>query len=603
MSYQQSSYTAASSDVDPNRRHSSVSFRTKSLMVSVMAIAGSLLLLAGYLAIPSSPAVSSEQSFLSLSREGSTRHHHNKGSRDIPMPAGVNFGSWLSLEDYFYAGPTGAVEVATPDTNKAGVCLPPLHVGQEGAPTWQSETDLLGSLTETVGLAQALKIFHAHRTSFITEHDLQKLSKWGVKHVRVPLSWCFTNANPNDIDPTKKNRTDESTKYLQDEYTCADPYYSGVRWPAIPRSLVTQLLRWCAKYGITASLDLHTYPGATSPGTFSGLWPRPPLFWKHDEPNAENDLGRQLLRDVVGWMEDLAESDTEAFQGLRGISPMNEPSHLAGVFRHTDKEYLPPLPRDQADSYLGHLNEQTADLIPDGPHLRTLIWLRDAVDIFRASKLPQFGKQLHVNVHESFLSPEVLSDPNDGDDMGGRHPSATGLIAGWWSRTTTHKERNSWAVLDMHHYHAWEPACMGASDGPPMGNYTCSDQAARDDSLQRCTGWASSFREAVTKHCGKGAQLMSGEFSTSTHHKVRHACNDIDTLRASFLAQLEAAQDSDVELYYWSYKMPFGGAFKSAWSFSQLLYLLGINDRPDESNYNCGEHIAHPLEVTDDIFG
>ena len=59
------------------------------------------------------------------------------------LPYGVNLGSWLSLEDYFYVGNTGAVEVATPDDNAAAVCLPPLHLGQEGAPAWQSETDLL----------------------------------------------------------------------------------------------------------------------------------------------------------------------------------------------------------------------------------------------------------------------------------------------------------------------------------------------------------------------------------------------------------------------------------------------------------------------------
>ena len=96
---------------------------------------------------------------------------------------------------------------------------------------------------------------------------------------------------------------------------------------------------------------------------------------------------------------------------------------------------------------------------------------------------------------------------------------------------------------------------------------------------------------------------MSGEFSSSTHHRVRHACNDITSLQATYTAQMEAAQAAQVEMYYWSYKMPFGGAFKSAWSFSQLMYLLGVSDRPDESTYNCGEHISHPQEVTDDIFG
>jgi hypothetical protein len=87
----------------------------------------------------------------------------------FPMPAGVNVGSWLSLEDYFYVGPTGAVEVATSDSQHAAVCLPPLYTGQRGSPaSWQSETDLLASLMETSGLAHALKVFQAHRTTYIT---------------------------------------------------------------------------------------------------------------------------------------------------------------------------------------------------------------------------------------------------------------------------------------------------------------------------------------------------------------------------------------------------------------------------------------------------
>ena len=65
----------------------------------------------------------------------------------LPMPVGVNLGSWLSLEDYFYVGPSGASEVATPDDKTVGSCLPPLHVGPDTGPRWNSETDLYANLT------------------------------------------------------------------------------------------------------------------------------------------------------------------------------------------------------------------------------------------------------------------------------------------------------------------------------------------------------------------------------------------------------------------------------------------------------------------------
>jgi hypothetical protein len=102
--------------------------------------------------------------------------------------------------------------------------------------------------------------------------------------------------------------------------------------------------------------------------------------------------------------------------------------------------------------------------VPNGPHLRVLMWLRDAVNAFRESSIPSLGQELHVNIHESILSASVLP-AHDGDDHTGGHPGATRIIAAWWRSTTSPQERNTWAVLDMHHYHAWEPACQGALDG------------------------------------------------------------------------------------------------------------------------------------------
>lgn len=392
----------------------------------------------------------------------------------VKMPFGVNFGSWLSLEDYFFAG-GGAVEVATPDDKIVAACLPPLHTGQ--GPHWQSETDLLANLTKKDGLAVALKVFHAHRVSFIDwEYDLAALAMLGVKHVRVPMSWCLTDYDPSTIDPLH-HHTEESLA----NFTCEDPFFEGVLWPAIPRSLIAGFLRACAAHGISASLDVHTYPGATSIGTFSGLWPRWPRFWTHgDRPEApSDDVGRGILRDFIAFMESLRETDPQAFEGLLAISPMNEPAHLAGLFgpggvMPEKTSFLPDLPPEMAQSFLSNLNsfgEAPFTSIPDGPHLRVMLWLRDAVDAFRTSSLPAHGKQLHVNIHESILRPSVLP-PDDGADPGGRHPGATRIIASWWRGITSASERSSWAVLDMHHYHAWEPACQGTSDGPPEGNYT-----------------------------------------------------------------------------------------------------------------------------------
>lgn len=374
----------------------------------------------------------------------------------------------------------------------------------------------------------------------------------------------------------------------------------------VSRDFIATFLRACAKHGIGATLDVHTYPGGTSIGTFSGVWPRWPRFWTHgDQPGSPTlDAGRGLLRDLIQWLESLAETDPDAFEGFRAISPMNEPAHLAGQFRPNgpiDKEnFLPPLPTKMAQDYLeelappseGGMHNYTS--VPDGPHLRVMMWLRDAVNAFRESSLPSKGKELHLNIIEFMLAEEDLPKFK----YANYH-----VIGSWWRATTSPKERSSWAVLDMHHYHAWDPTCSGAVDGPPKGNYTCGDTVARDATFERCMLWAtSSYRASIEKECGRGAKLASAEFSAGTNHQVRHACNDASSLRATYLAQLEAAEEANVETFFWSYKMPYGGAFRNAWSFKHLMYLLGVTALPDESPFGCGDHVPLEGEPMDDVF-
>jgi hypothetical protein len=530
---------------------------------------------------------------------------------NIPMPSGVNFGSYLSLEDYFFAG-NSAVEVATPGFGeyRVAACLPPLHVGEHTGPKWYSETDLLGNMSKMSGsMAHAVQVFQAHRTSFIDlEVDLERLSTLGIKNIRVPMSWCLT-----DHDPRKVNLKLLNDAEVIEKFTCEDPFFGKeVRWPAIPKILVQELLRACNKHGVRAALDIHTYPGGTSIGTFSGVWPRWPRFWTEGDLEstdfgAKKNLGHVIFAQFVEWMEWLSESDPDAFAGLRGLSPMNEPAHLAGLFgghNVSEKNFLPPLPPKLADKYLKALQSTAFDAgvstsVPNGTHLRVFWWFQGAIDIFRKSKLPSLGKELHANIHESILSSDCFSSH---DETKAAH-EAIGIIASWWcsANTTSPEERQSWSILDMHHYHAWSSHCTGTVDGQDSG-YACGDEATRDEVLTNCTKWAGDFRDIIDKSCGEGAKLMSAEFSASSHHSVRRSCNNIDTLRASYLKQVNAAQEAQVELFYWSYRMPYGGAFRRAWSFQHLMYLLGMIDEPDEPQFECNDHTPDAQEPNDDVW-
>ena len=462
--------------------------------------------------------------------------------------------------------------MATPFGATQAACLPPLIPNH----AWESETDLLANLTESLGLVEALEAFHAHRVAFLDwDRDLSTLAALGIRHVRVPLSWCLTD---KDFDTL--------TKANAQEYVCADPFYDGVQWPAVSKPFLQRFLRACAQHGIQATLDMHTYPGATSIGTFSGLWPQWPRFWLHDDPsNPQKDVGRQTLQSMIHWIESLAETDPLALKGIGALSPMNEPAHLAGIFEaDSPQAYLPPLPEKVAQQYLQDLDGE----LPDGIHLRVLLWLQDAVQAFRQSALPSLGVDLHVNIIESIFSWSLPAPEEFHDDDS---PGVLIWIASWWAHATSAAERASWAVLDVHHYHAWFPECQGSMAGPASGSaYTCGDKEEAEKILKKCTTWASKYRRAMDDAGQDHARLASAEFSVSTHHTLRLTCgNHLSTLLTSYLDQVNAAQDNDIDLYYWSWKMPYGGAYRSEWSFSHFLYLLGILDRPDEPLLACGK--------------
>mmetsp|Transcript_12207 Transcript_12207/g.25750 ORF Transcript_12207/g.25750 Transcript_12207/m.25750 type:complete len:311 (-) Transcript_12207:1721-2653(-) len=156
----------------------------------------------------------------------SNAYSNKNPAEAIPMPSGVNLGSWLSLEDYFFSGPHNSVEVATPgqlDTaSRIAACLPPLHVGSTTGPKWRSETDLFQSLVDGHGVEHAVRVFASHRTSFIDlTTDLEAIAALGITTVRVPMNWCWTDHDPRTTDLS--SLTDEE---LFERFACEDPFFS-----------------------------------------------------------------------------------------------------------------------------------------------------------------------------------------------------------------------------------------------------------------------------------------------------------------------------------------------------------------------------------------
>ena len=188
------------------------------------------------------------------------------------VPTGVNLGGWLSLEDWFYVGDRGAVEVATPDppsdavdsgrwTGGAASCLPPLHVDSSTGPRWSSETDLFGGLAghyagdgrsvsdgdedggprSSLGpWGRAYRTIHAARSSYMDyDSEMPLLRELGVKYVRVPVSWCWTEYDPSLMVVKDQNPRARGDGFIymgddevRDKFACEDPFHEGVYWPA-----------------------------------------------------------------------------------------------------------------------------------------------------------------------------------------------------------------------------------------------------------------------------------------------------------------------------------------------------------------------------------
>jgi hypothetical protein len=100
------------------------------------------------------------------------------------------------------------------------------------------------------------------------------------------------------------------------------------------------------------------------------------------------------------------------------------------------------------------------------------------------------------------------------------------------------------------------------------------------------------YRDAADEQLGSkpAARLASAEFSSSTHHSVRHSCLDITTLELTYRSQVDAANDAGIELFWWGWKMPHGGTFRRAWSFKHFFHLLAVDgfSDPDVSEVPCG---------------
>eukprot|EP00811_Abedinium_folium_P011315 NODE_2046_length_2306_cov_9.444240.p1 GENE.NODE_2046_length_2306_cov_9.444240~~NODE_2046_length_2306_cov_9.444240.p1 ORF type:complete len:488 (-),score=148.61 NODE_2046_length_2306_cov_9.444240:337-1800(-) len=434
------------------------------------------------------------------------------GGGSSNVPAGVNVGGWLVLEDWMFSGAAGHL-VRSASPNGQGACLPPNVVTPPAGGLWRSEGLLTSRLVTSLGTSATAEALTAHRQSFIRAGDFRAMVRRGVRMVRVPLPWStFADALA---------RLGASTYAAHDANAdvaiVPDPYYTQqASFATVPRTWLADTIAAAGAMGLVVLLELQSFPGGAASGTFSGVWPLSPAFWTASvKAYSLTEIGLWLVSALVRWVESLTGAARAA---VGGVCLMNAPAQLAASQGFATEEAV-------------------------------LSWLAAAAAVFRNSSLPSRGVRLYVNIADSAFK-----------DFGA-------VVPPWWSNTFTAEERSTWAVMDRHMLLAWSSTCDGRTGSG--GGYRCDDDVAKVRTvLRRCAeSWASSFARDFE---GKRA---CAAFSLGTYRDTLEACNSSAVLDAFLEEQLAALSAHNIEPYFWTWRMPYAPTFEAGWS---LAHHLGV---------------------------
>lgn len=227
-----------------------------------------------------------------------------------------------------------------------------------------------------------------------------------------------------------------------------------------------------------------------------------------------------IVKRMVEWVEELDGVERSA---VAGLTLMNEPGHLSRGTSWANETQI-------------------------------LNWLEGAADVFRKSNLwwtPGWRGEpmkLYMNIIETAFD------------------NFYDTVPAWWDKTFTKWEQKVWAVIDMHWYTAWSgDECSGRTvDG---GAYFCDDPLDDiRDVILKCVG---DHVQKMTEHFG-GLKSCS-EFSIGTYDQAQFACIDKETQDIFFEEQLHGFNRSNIESFFWTWKMPYGPIFEPGWSLKHHL--------------------------------
>jgi hypothetical protein len=499
-------------------------------------------------------------SFMILSCGGNSGESNNTSSQ--VHPSGVNLGGVYVLEDWFFSSSEVDHYVATPCTYKdTGIASSQIFAQSTAVPnfTWTSETQMIQQFSaQGYTDSQIAALFTSHRANYLLDPAnhidnlnsvFSRIRALGIREVRLPITWAITyptqsyTINPgNGGSPIVVPATTQVT-------LIQDPFYPSLKWASVPIGQVMQVLKVASRHGIKVLLDIHAYPGGSSDGTFNGIWPLQPEFWNTglDSNNTPiyQDNFQTIFQNLITWAESLyTMSDKTYAAGLGGLTAMNEPAHLMGIppARCTNGSWGITSYQDVLDT------------------------LALAVKDFGQSSLPAHNVKLYMNVIETMFPTTMTGE------------QIYSVIGTWWNSITTSNDRQTWAVLDLHHYFAWDGKCNSC-----LQNYVTNGviQQAGFDQMKQCSDdWYLTIREKLG--LSSMDRFATTEFSASANSDTYQSCasgnaqpttpQNYETYRNAVLQyQIDDAKQADIDLYFWTWTIPYNDNFQHEWSLTNIL--------------------------------
>lgn len=122
-------------------------------------------------------------------------------------------------------------------------------------------------------------------------------------------------------------------------------------------------------------------------------------------------------------------------------------------------------------------------------------------------------------------------------------------------------------VCDQHFYIAWDRTATIGSTSDCYCNTSHNENDKRKVMVDAINGNINNMNN-ISRN---GIIVSIGEFSHATYNISSVADRTEETLKTMFKTQIEQCNHNNIECFFWTWKMPYGGCHQDAWSLEYFV--------------------------------